>query len=59
MTEPWIESWPTQSDPDTDHYVIVQDPDVGTLAELTTPSGERFYGFDPATRPDYREALRP
>lgn len=49
MSESWIPAttWEAQLRPDALHWTIVQDPDLGTLAELTTPDGRRFYGCDP------------
>ncbi|MDN3356065.1 hypothetical protein [Actinomadura sp. DC4] len=48
LPEPWLSeaAWAAQPQPDALHLRIVHDPDIGTLAELTTPDGRRFYGFD-------------
>lgn len=57
--EPWLPeaTWTAQPRPDASHFTIVHDPDVGTLAELTTSDGHRFYGFDPRQGSDAKLTL--
>lgn len=38
--------WESKPRPDSNHIEVVYDEDLGSVAELTTPDGERFYGTD-------------
>lgn len=49
MSQPWIPEhvWQQTPRPDADHYEIVYDEDLGSIAQLTTPDGTVSYGADP------------
>jgi hypothetical protein len=48
MSQPWIPEhiWQQTPRPDADHYEIVYDEDLGSIAQLTTPDGTVTYGAD-------------